>query len=171
MGTTTITETHVQTNIRFDPSYVKTLPGALKLTAVTLNLIVFICGVSATSYWRNTATMKWAFFVSMTAFWVTGILLIMYVLHVIEKLHVIPWLLIEMIFSGSWFLFYFTVGTLCANNAFEYQGTSALAATSVFSYITMFVYCYDLLLTHYGWRVGQLAQGERQVQQTESKKV
>ena len=32
--TTTITETHVQTNLRFDPSYVKTLPGALKLAAV-----------------------------------------------------------------------------------------------------------------------------------------
>jgi len=35
--TTTITETHVQTNIRFDPSYVKTIPGALKLAAVVSN--------------------------------------------------------------------------------------------------------------------------------------
>ena len=32
--TTTITETHVQTNIRFDPSYLKTMPGALKLVAI-----------------------------------------------------------------------------------------------------------------------------------------
>ena len=37
--TTTITETHVQTNIRFDPSYVKTIPGALKLAAVVSNYI------------------------------------------------------------------------------------------------------------------------------------
>ena len=37
--TTTITETHVQTNIRFDPSYVKTIPGALKLAAVVSNYL------------------------------------------------------------------------------------------------------------------------------------
>ena len=49
--TTTITETHVQTNIRFDPSYVKTIPGALKLAAVVSNHIskitsrVMICNL------------------------------------------------------------------------------------------------------------------------------
>ena len=36
--TTTITETHVQTNIRFDPSYVKTIQGALKVVAVVSNI-------------------------------------------------------------------------------------------------------------------------------------
>ena len=43
--TTTITETHVQTNIRFDPTYVKTLPGALKLAAVVRIVIEFSEGV------------------------------------------------------------------------------------------------------------------------------
>ena len=32
--TTTVTETHVQTNIRFDPEYVKSIPGALKVAEV-----------------------------------------------------------------------------------------------------------------------------------------
>ena len=110
--TTTITETHVQTNIRFDPSYLKTLPGALKLVAIVsyhvtltvwaslraiillfqiLNLVVFICGVSASNYWRSTTVMEWAYFVSMTAFWVTLILTVMYLFHFTEKFHVIPW--------------------------------------------------------------------------------
>lgn len=31
---TTVTETHVQTNLRWDPSYIKTIPGGLKLGAV-----------------------------------------------------------------------------------------------------------------------------------------
>lgn len=31
---TTITETHVQTNLRWDPNYIKTIPGILKLAAV-----------------------------------------------------------------------------------------------------------------------------------------
>lgn len=29
-----ITETHLQTNIRWDPSYLKSIPGMLKLAAV-----------------------------------------------------------------------------------------------------------------------------------------
>ena len=33
-ATQTVTETHVQTNIRFDPWYIKSIPGALKLGAV-----------------------------------------------------------------------------------------------------------------------------------------
>jgi len=165
--TTTITETHVQTNIRFDPNYVKTIQGALKVAAVVLNLIVFICGVSASTYWRNKPTLEWAFFVSMTAFWVTGILLIMYVLHVIEKFHVIPWLLIEMIFCGAWSLFYFSTGIDCAVRANEYN-VPALTATSVFSFIALIVYAYDTFLKYSGWRAGQLAQGERRVQQTQS---
>ena len=48
--TTTITETHVQTNIRFDPSYVKTIPGALKLAAVVSN---YISKVTSRRYRRN----------------------------------------------------------------------------------------------------------------------
>ena len=35
---TTITETHVQTNLRWDPSYIKSIPGALKLAAVVRKL-------------------------------------------------------------------------------------------------------------------------------------
>ena len=31
---TTITATYVQTNIRFDPGYIKTIPGILRVTAI-----------------------------------------------------------------------------------------------------------------------------------------
>jgi hypothetical protein len=42
--TTTITETHVQTNIRFDPSYVKTIQGALKVAVVVSHIHLKIKG-------------------------------------------------------------------------------------------------------------------------------
>ena len=135
-----------------------------------MNLVVFICGVSANQFWRNTTTLEWAFFVAMTAFWVTGILLIMYILHVIEKFHVIPWLLIEMIFCGTWSLFYLSTGIDCAvkaNNP-ENQSTSALHATAVFSFFALIVYGYDTFIKFSGWKAGQLAQGERRGQQTQS---
>ena len=45
--TTTITETHVQTNLRFDPSYVKSLPGALKLAAVVRTAYLRILNLSS----------------------------------------------------------------------------------------------------------------------------
>ena len=31
---TTISETHVQVNLRWDPGYIKTLPGVLKVVAI-----------------------------------------------------------------------------------------------------------------------------------------
>jgi hypothetical protein len=103
----------------------------------------------------------------MTAFWVSGILLIMYVLHIIEKFHVIPWLLIEMIFCGAWSVFYFSVGIDCAVQTNKYN-VSSLTATAVFSFVALIVYGYDTFLKYSGWRAGQLAQGERRVQQTQS---
>ena len=134
-----------------------------------MNLIVFICGVSTTWYVRNTTTVEWLFFVSMTAFWVTGLLLIMYLLHVIEKFHVIPWLMIEMIFCGAWTLFYLSTGIDCAANSSSYVNSkSALIAACLFSFFAVGVYGYDTFLKFKGWRAGQLAQGERRVQQTQS---
>ena len=93
----------------------------------------------------------------------------MYILHVIEKFHVIPWLLIEMIFCGAWSLFYFSAAIDCAVKANQSTGSvPALTATSVFAFIALAVYGYDTFLKYSGWRAGQLAQGERRVQQTQS---
>jgi len=166
--TTTITETHVQTNIRFDPSYLKTLPGALKLVAIILNLVVFICGVSASNYWRSTTVMEWAYFVSMTAFWVTLILTVMYLFHFTEKFHVIPWSVIEMVFCGLWSFFYLTTGVDNAVNASRFTSTSALSALAFFAFASSAVYAVDAFHKFKLWRAGQFVQGERSVQQSQS---
>ena len=54
--TTTVTETHVQTNLRWDPLYVRTIPGILKVAEIVLDLIGFICIMSAGNAWANTTT-------------------------------------------------------------------------------------------------------------------
>jgi len=166
--TTTITETHVQTNIRFDPSYIKTIPGAVKVAAIILNLIVFICGVSASNYWRSTTLMEWAYFVSMTAFWVTLILIVMYLFHFTEKFHVIPWSVIEMCFCGLWSFFYVTTAVDNAVNAAGHTQTSALSALAFFAFVAAGVYGFDAFLKFKLWRAGQFVQGERTVQQSQS---
>ena len=46
---------------------------------------------------------NWFNFCAMGGFWITGILLAMYLFHVIEKLHFIPWI---MVVSMSFIMFH-----------------------------------------------------------------
>lgn len=161
--TQTVTETHVQTNLRWDPGYIKSIPGALKLGAGLLDLVCLICVLCASPYWREQPVGEWYIFVCMTAFWVTIILLIMYLLHAIEKFHVIPWLMLEFGFYALWAFFYFTAAIA---TAVQGQHSAALAAAGFFGFAAMFVYGVDAFFKFRGWRAGQLAQGERKVTRT-----
>ena len=73
-----------------------------------------------------------------------------------------------MIFCGVWTLFYFSSAIDCAVKSNQSGNVPALTATSVFSFIVLVVYGYDTFLKFTGWRAGQLAQGERRVQQTQA---
>jgi len=159
----TVTETHVQTNIRWDPWYIKSIPGALKLAAVIINLVCLICILSAPAYWREHSAGQWTIFVCMTAFWVSSILLVMYLLHIIEKLHVIPWLMLEFGFYALWAFFYFTAAIAVAVKA---RFTPSLGAAAFFAFVGMGIYGADAFFKFRGWRAGQLAQGERKVTST-----
>jgi hypothetical protein len=121
--------------------------------------------MSSGSYYRETPTAEWTDFVTMTAFWVSGILLILYLLHVIEKFHVIPWMMIEMIFCCLWSFFFFTAALDLAIKA---PRVDAFGAASFFGFAAMILYGFDGYLKFKGWRAGQLAQGDRTVQQSES---
>lgn len=118
------------------------------------------------SYWRETTTAEWTDFVTMTGFWVTGILLIFYLLHVIEKFHVIPWIMIEMIFCILWAFFFFTCSIDLAVKAAG--GPKAFGAASFFGFCAMIIYGVDGFFKFRAWKAGQIAQGERVTQQTES---
>ena len=64
----------------------------------------------------------------MTGFWVSGILLIFYLLHVIEKFHVIPWVMIEMGYCGTWAFFYFT----CALGMYLFFNSGFILKKNIF---------------------------------------
>jgi len=186
--TTTITETHVTTNIRWDPGYITGVPenpneeakslifkigpinvteGVLKLAAIKINLIVFICVMCSGSYYREQITAEWTDFVAMTGFWVTGILLIFYLIHVIEKFHVIPWLMIEMGFNILWAFFYMTCSIDLAVQASS-NGLSSYIAASFFGFVAMGIYGFDGFLKFKGWKAGEIAQGKRVVAQAKT---
>ena len=68
----------------------------------------------ASPWYKERAIGEWFTFVAMTAFWVTLVLLLMYLFHAIEKFHVIPWLMIEFGFCALWTFFYFTAALAAA---------------------------------------------------------
>lgn len=61
-----------------------------------LNLLGFIC--ITVSYGAISSRGSWFNTVAMGGFWFTGILLALYLFHVIEKFYRIPWLKIVSVF-------------------------------------------------------------------------
>ncbi|KAJ3654309.1 hypothetical protein Zmor_013505 [Zophobas morio] len=153
--TTTVTSnTTVQTNVRYDPIYIRTLPGILKAAQIILNLLGFICiEVSAFSYHSRGS---YFIFCSMTGFWFTGILLLFYLFHIIEKFYRIPWLKIEFGFCAVWTVLYLIASCLAAT-----LGVEAFAVAAFFGFCAMIVYAADAYFKLRAVQSGQLAQGER----------
>ncbi|KAF4520693.1 hypothetical protein B566_EDAN006369 [Ephemera danica] len=159
--TVTSTSTVVQTNIRFDPEYVKTLPGILKCVQIVLNLLGFICIIA--SKFSRLSRGSWFSTVAMGGFWFTAILLGFYLYHVIERVYRIPWLKIELGFCSLWTVFYLIASILAADYT---RIDEAFGAAAFFGFCAMVAYGFDAYLKFQGVRNGELAQGERTVNRT-----
>lgn len=110
--TTTKREALINPEIRYDPSYVRTKEGLLKIAVIIFNLVGFIC-IEVTSFsYISRAT----FFntVAMTGFWFSGIMLALYLFHVLEKFHKLPWVQIELIFYAVLAVLYLIASCLVA---------------------------------------------------------
>ncbi|RZF38038.1 hypothetical protein LSTR_LSTR006437 [Laodelphax striatellus] len=163
--TTTVTQssTTVQTDIRYDSTYIRTIPGMLKCAQTVLNLLGFLT-ISISGYSVNG---RGSFFSSISGFgfWFTGILLVLYLFHVVEKFFAIPWLRIEFGFCALWAVFYMIASTLCAAYL---SYSAAFACAALFGYCAMAAYGYDAFLKFQGVKSGEIAQGERHVAKTTS---
>lgn len=153
--TTTVTTSSSPISIRFDKSYIRTLPGMLKAAQAILDLLGFICiSVAAGSY-----SSRGNYFntVAMIGFWITGTLLALYVFHVVEKFNRIPWLKIEMYFCGALSIFYFAAACVAATSVSIDPGYGAGA---FFGFCATAAYVYDAWLKFNGVRSGACAQGQ-----------
>ncbi|CAD0196480.1 unnamed protein product [Chrysodeixis includens] len=155
--TTTVTSsTAVQTNIRFDPTYLKTIPGILKAIQVLFSLLGFICiQCSSFSFLGKSSYFSW---ISMIAFWFTGILLGFYLFHILEKFYKIPWLKIEFIFCALWSCLYLLASILATT-----VHDNPHSAAAFFGFVATLVYAADAYLKYTAVRAGGLAQGSRVV--------
>ncbi|KAI5742294.1 hypothetical protein M8J77_005832 [Diaphorina citri] len=155
--TVTSTSTSVQTDIRFDDTYLRTVPGLLKMIQIVLNLIGFIL-ISMSMY---SMYFRANFFntVAMFGFWFTGILLVLYLFHIIEKLYKIPWLKIEFVYCSILAAFYFIASILCASWATH----STFGVAAIFGFCATGAYAYDAWIKYIDIQNGELAQGSRVV--------
>lgn len=99
----------------------------------------------------------WFNTVAMGGFWFTGILLVLYLFHIIEKFSKIPWLKIEFIFCTIWTVFYLLAASLAADYA---RYTEAFGVASFFGFCAMVAYGYDAWLKFNAAKSGALAQGQ-----------
>ncbi|KAJ8932335.1 hypothetical protein NQ318_010629 [Aromia moschata] len=155
--TTTVqtSNTTVETTIRFDPSYIRTIPGLLKLVQIVLNLLGFIC-IEASGVFSVHTRGSFFNFVAMTGFWFTGILLALYLFHLIEKTYRIPWLKIEFVFCALWTAF---LSHRCLSCCIIW--CRSIHRSRVFGFCGMIAYGIDAFLKFKAIQSGQLAQGVR----------
>ncbi|CAG9768524.1 unnamed protein product [Ceutorhynchus assimilis] len=155
--TTTVksSNTAVDTTIRFDSSYIRTVPGYLKIAQIALNLLGFIC-IEASGVFSYHSRGSWFNFVAMTAFWVTGILLAFYLFHIIERFYKVPWLKFEFGFCALWTGLYLIAACLAVTYSIE-----AYIAAGFFGFCAMVAYGIDAFFKFQAIKSGQLAQGER----------
>ncbi|XP_014249752.1 uncharacterized protein LOC106666806 [Cimex lectularius] len=158
--TTTVTtsNTNVQTNIRYDPLYARTLPGLLKCFQLVVDAIVFI-SVSCSKFSAQ-SFMSFMSAICGFGFWFTGILMMFYTFHIIEKFYKVPWLKIELVYCALWSLFLMIGSTVCAPNL---SADVTIGFVSFFGYLNMCAYGYDAFLKFRGVQDGEIAQGTREV--------
>lgn len=98
----------------------------------------------------------------MIAFWFSGILLVFYVFHVVERLFRIPWIQIELIFCAIWAVL-FLIASICVSTV----PSAAYTTAAFFGFCAMIFYGYDAWLKFNAHKTGEIAQGQRRiVQQT-----
>lgn len=150
------TNTVFITETRFDPSYLKTVPGILKAVVVLFNLIGYIC-IQSSAFWSDGRGVYFNI-VAHLGLWFSGILLLLYLFHVVEKYHNVKWLKIEMIAYVVMVFLYLIASTIVV--AF---GSAAYSAAGFFGYLAMVLYGLDAFLKYKALKAGELAQGHRVV--------
>jgi hypothetical protein len=89
---------NVECNPWLDTSYLRTLPGLLKLIVICFNFLCFMCVlIGGPAYY---AGVGGATFVSVFGFIISLTLLILYLFHIVDQWPQIPWIVCVGFFLG-----------------------------------------------------------------------
>lgn len=124
----------------------------VKAAVIVLNLLGFIC-IQSSAFWFNSHGVYFNV-VALGSLWFTGILLLLYLIHFVEKYHNFMWLKVEMLGCGVVTFLYLIASTIVV--AF---GSAAYSAAGFFGYLAMVLYGFDAFLKARAIQSGELAQG------------
>jgi len=157
--TTTTTTTVTGGRVHLDVSYIKTVPGILRIVEIVLCLILFICSVSACSVLWHFGNCGWGGFVGFLGFFLVLAWLFFYLFHVHDAAPNVPWLLIELIFYAIWTFFLLVAGialaVLASDWGNDYWGSkirSGAGAGSFFAFAAAIVFGFHTFLVFRDWR-------------------
>jgi hypothetical protein len=128
------------------PEYARSREGIFKIIEIVLSLITFICSV--VHYWEGHG---WAEFVAMSAFFMTLIYLVFYLLDLISRFPG-PWLLIEFIYYLVFALFFLIAAIVAAAKAVTWHPN--VGATAFFAFAATIVYAIDAVFMFRAWQSG-----------------
>ncbi|KAL4705324.1 hypothetical protein ACJJTC_019010 [Scirpophaga incertulas] len=143
------------TEMRFDPSYLKTPEGIIKIIIMVLSLLGFIC-IQSSVFWWNSRGVYFNI-VAQLAFWMNGLVLLMYLFHAVEKYHNIKWLKIELVMALTFVVLYLIGSTIVV--AF---GLASYSAAGLFGYLCMVTCGAEAWVKVRALQNGALAQGRLQ---------
>lgn len=155
--TTTVvtTNTEVITSLRFDAEHLNTIHGKLKIAELVFSFLGFLM----VSFSGNLAFYdKVSFYglIAGIAFWWSLILLILYLIHVIEKFYKVPWLQIELIACCIIAGFFLLASIL----VFQYIFRSIVILFQIiFGGLATAAYGYDAYMKLLATQNGEIAQG------------
>ncbi|XP_075991812.1 CKLF-like MARVEL transmembrane domain-containing protein 4 [Anticarsia gemmatalis] len=131
--------------VRFDKSYIQSTPGYLKLAQIAFNIIGFIC-IKISWTWVSAIfynILYWA------AIIITGLLLLMYTFHIVEKYDKWPWHKFECLYCGIVALTYFGLSIFATT-----IGENVGYAVGFFGLCAILAYSFDAYLKFKGWQRG-----------------
>ncbi|XP_027015979.1 CKLF-like MARVEL transmembrane domain-containing protein 4 [Tachysurus fulvidraco] len=137
-------------SMSWNPHYLTSQLGILKIIEVVLSLIAFIC--IETVMMCSPCTGVYLFeFVSCSSFVVTGLLLLLFILNLHSKLTQINWSLVDLINAACSTLFFFSASVVLA--ALNHQSGAEIAAV-IFGFVVMSVYGVNTGVCVRQWRSG-----------------
>jgi len=163
--TTTTTTTVTGGRVHLDVSYIKTIPGILRIVEIVLCIILFICAVSACSAGWSLGECGWGSFVGFMGFILVIAWLLFNLFHIHEMAANVPWLLIELIFYAIWTFFLLVAGIALAvlsarwSNVYGWGAkvSSGAGAASFFAFAAAVVFGFHTFLIFRDWRSHSVA--------------
>ncbi|CAH0726391.1 unnamed protein product, partial [Brenthis ino] len=131
--------------LRFDKSYLKTMPGILKLVEIICNIVGFIC-IKISWAWLSAIFYNILYWVGNI---ITAFLLLMYTFHFVEKYDRWPWHKYEFFYCGVMSLAYIVTSIFATT-----IGESTGYAVGFFGLCAIIAYGLDCYLKYKEWKRG-----------------